>query len=95
MSDAPERIWFLWAVGGPNGRVFASKVDHSEEGYPEYRRADLPPTLAQAMMVPEVRELVEAFKVLLEAHESGWIAGEDWGAAERARAALHRIGETK
>jgi hypothetical protein len=58
MSDAPERIWasvdpmypehhggFWW---GENCRGT------------EYRRADLPPTLAQAMQVPEVRELVDA-----------------------------------
>ena len=92
MSDAPERIWaWRFHSGARNEHMDGGLCQQPDARETEYRRADLPPTLAQAMMVPEVRELVEAFKVLLEAHESGWIAGEDWGAAERARAALHRI----
>jgi len=98
MSDAPERIWFLWDAELPNGRVFASKVDHSEEGYPEYRRADLPATLAQAMMVPEVRELVEALEnamghldTPIGRRKLGIDANVKW--LTDARAALHRIKE--
>ena len=105
MSDAP----FVQAARAETGirdqnnlrAAIRGRADHEEierlwEKCERWTvRADLPPTLAQAMMVPEVREVVESAKALLEAHESGWIAGEDWGAAARARAALHRIGKTK
>jgi hypothetical protein len=94
MSDAPERIWATVDVdvSAQIIDVYAQASPDGFVGHPvEYRCADLPPTLAQAMMVPEVRELVEAAKALLEAHESGWAAGKDWGAAERTRAALRRI----
>ena len=37
----------------------------------------------------ENERLRGALDDLLEAHESGWIAGEDWGASDRARAALN------
>ena len=56
-------------------------------------RADLPPTLAQAMMVPEVREIINALKII---EQRGYILrGAGHTAQTTARAALYRIGETK
>jgi hypothetical protein len=60
MTDAPERIW-LQTAGEWAG---ASEVTWCEmpmnDGDHEYRRSDAPPTLAEAMTVPEVRALVAA-----------------------------------
>lgn len=39
---APEKLWLLWREGGHvKCRVVASEMDHSDEGFPEYIRADL------------------------------------------------------
>jgi hypothetical protein len=38
---APDKIWLLWSVPAPSGRISASRLDHSGEGYPEYIRSDL------------------------------------------------------
>ena len=65
------------------------------------RRADLPPTLAQAIAMPEVRKLVEALRPFYAAVfndngdvtvSTGHITTRDW---LRLETALHRIGETK
>lgn len=56
MADAPERIW-IDAWGGNWSPVAGGTQTH------EYIRADLArpaPTLAEALDVPEVKELVEA-----------------------------------
>ena len=60
----------------------------TESGNVEYRRADLPPTPAEAMRCPEVAVAIAAMRELIVAHASGWIDGEDWGAGSRARDAL-------
>ena len=103
MSDAPELIWMPHHGEGP---WFIKPVQPATE----YRRADLPPTLAQAMVVPEVRELVEKVEFLLDRLSEFELADDDASAArmtrdymghimpaeERARTALHRIkGETE
>ncbi len=81
MSDMPERIWLT-------DRDVAETVDGIGT---EYRRADLPPTLKQAMMVPEVRELVETLKII-ERH--GYLPrGPGHTAQTTARAALRKINE--
>ena len=41
-----------------------------------------------------VARLVEALKDLLDAHESGWPDKQDWGAGDRARAALRDMDTT-
>lgn len=58
MIDAPERIWLLWRDHPPRGRFAASSMDHGDDGFPEYRRADRPPTLAEALALPEIAALV-------------------------------------
>ena len=97
MTDAPERIWLSHAGSAREYDVPISRVNKPID-YPgtvrEYIRADLAPTDAQIMAHPKVRALVKALRGLLEAHESGWIAGEDWGAADRARAALKNMEPT-
>ena len=88
MNDVSERIW-------ANGLGVYGEVDH---GGTEYRRADLPPTLAQAMAVPEVRELVEALQTsnaLLGSIPALKNNQRVADAIHANRAALHRIGDTK
>lgn len=60
-GDAPERIWAnrTWTPGGFGVLSGTLDLEPSElAAQTEYRRADLPPTLAEAMAVPEVRALV-------------------------------------
>lgn len=71
MTDALERIWARkhpvkhghhWHDATSSAEV-ATDINGSPgtiNHFVPYRRADLPPTLAEAMMVPEVRALVEA-----------------------------------
>ena len=63
MSELPERIWLTNFVkdqyGARLGRGAVSDLDHGSE-YPEYRRADLPPSEADILAHPKVRGLVEA-----------------------------------
>lgn len=60
MTDAPERIWAShpgvgWdAIGGAWHHI----RDAHDPPQVLYRRADLPPTLAEAMTVPEVRAFI-------------------------------------
>jgi hypothetical protein len=62
MTDAPERIW-LQTAGEWAG---ASEVTWCEmpmnDGDHEYRRSDAPPTLAEAMTVPEVARAIDAME---------------------------------
>jgi hypothetical protein len=63
MTDAPERIWALIPPASPamsGGWRDTVPPAHWGADAVEYRRADAPPTLAEAMTVPEVRALVEA-----------------------------------
>ena len=62
-GDAPERIWAnrTWTPGGFGVLSGTLDLEPSElAAQTEYRRADLPPTLAEAMTVPEVRALLLA-----------------------------------
>ena len=92
--SAPEGIW---AVTEPNdesadilGDVYAQQTPDGMVGKPvKYIRADLcTPTDER------VAALVNALKDLLEAHESGWPDKQDWGAGDRARAALRDMDTT-
>lgn len=66
MSDAPERIW-AWGYGKSRW-----EPQSMEEWYTggiglvhektEYVRADIPPTLEQALQCPEVQALIDATK---------------------------------
>ena len=61
MSDAPERIFA--SRDEQDGWRWPRASKFPEQGPREnieYRRADLPPTLAEALAVPEVKALVEA-----------------------------------
>ena len=99
MSDAPERIWASVDPMYPehHGGFWWGESCRGTE----YRRADIPPTFSQAIALPEVRELVEALGHLVALNEEYAPFGGEifqdrvdrtW---ESARAALHRIGETK
>lgn len=59
-NEAPERIWL---DDVERMHAFLSSEDcegcYGGKGTP-YRRADLPPTLAEALAVPEVAALVDA-----------------------------------
>lgn len=86
MTDAPERLAVHWttadrdtmpsSVGAltPKDSGFLlppPAYSHAERV--AYRRADLPPTLAEALKVPEVRALVEAVEALkLRDLVAGW-----------------------
>jgi hypothetical protein len=53
---APERIWAC--MDGPMVGLFVSGGINM--GWPEYIRADLPPTLEAALKVPEIAALLKA-----------------------------------
>ena len=42
----------------------------------------------------KLKEAVAVINCILEAHESGWPDGQDWGAGNRARAALRDMDTT-
>ncbi|MGA0540688.1 hypothetical protein [Neotabrizicola sp. VNH66] len=54
--DMPERIWIDKGPGATWQRTPCFK------NMTEYRRADLPPTLEQALALPEIAALVEVAK---------------------------------
>jgi hypothetical protein len=64
MIDAPGHIWAYSRFDDDfnGGEWDTSETPDCAPHWPhaKYRRDDLPPTLAQAMTVPEVRGLVEA-----------------------------------
>lgn len=62
MTDAPERIW---ARQYDNGVVGARARPDGD--YTQYRRADLPPTLAEMKTVPEIENLIIYVEILLDA----------------------------
>lgn len=70
MSEAPERIW-AWQTGvqPEHGHFGLWCTETDSEAPTQYRRADLPPTLAQALQVPEVAELFHAANRLAEMDE--------------------------
>ena len=85
MSNAPETIYTCskgkWLVAG-NQPHWPTDV--------EYRRADLPPTLEQALNVPEIKALVDASKaakLALAEHEPYPIA-----VGQRLASALAALG---
>jgi hypothetical protein len=104
MSDAPERIWCLEPQTSAQDQRRVGTWGNWDIGRgTEYRRADLPPTLAQAKMVEEVRKLVEAVEALGAMPEGYCYCSRDRigdhskihePECADLRAALHRIGET-
>ncbi len=64
MTQAPEMPAQIWAYPqgdqSTRGRWHNVPVQHADAA--EYRRADLPPTPAEAMRCPEVAALVEAMR---------------------------------
>lgn len=85
-QEMPDRIW-AWELHDNMG---SSRGWNEKSGWNsvEYRRADLPPTPAEAMRCPEVAAAITAMRGLIAAHASGWIDGADDGAGQRARAAI-------
>jgi hypothetical protein len=83
--SAPDRIWMF----ASELKRFAPGGGMISMGDTEYRRADLPPTLSEALAVPEVRALVEAVR-----HEREMPCqdiGMQLAASEALEAALARI----
>ena len=100
--DAPERVTMARMIGSDKWEPMP--MGHTMSmGYAECIEYYRKPTLAQAMMVPEVRELVEALtlaanrlhrlSVEFTPGSRNFIEAGEWAA--EAHAALHRIGETK
>lgn len=59
MTDAPERVWLDWPAANKGDPVYDEPPERdTQPGQTEYRRADLPPTLAAAQAVPEIAALV-------------------------------------
>lgn len=105
---APEYIWaWTWNHKFPskqngttqwNASIYPSDPDHCAT---EYRRADLPPTLEQALALPEIKALVEALRdttqVLSQClFQTIFVRGQYIDRKElvtAARAALSAIGE--
>ena len=105
---APEYIWaWTWNHKFPskqngttqwNASIYPSDPEHCATAY---RRADLPPTLAQARALPEIKALVEALRKIDALDPEGMIGGCSSDAirglvlrmGEQARAALRAIGE--
>ena len=71
MTDMPETIW-----AKPWNHFHGRWYDESDPDATEYRRADLPPTLAQALKVPEVAAMREALLAVAKRPEK-MIWGED------------------
>lgn len=70
------------------------RVDHPKAGpmvLTLQRVLGKTPTEQRKAAEANVAKLVEAMRGLLEAYESGWSDKQDWGAAERARAALAEV----
>lgn len=61
--SAPERIWATWQedFGAVQIGTWADTVRFEPLGV-EYARADLPPTLAAALAVPEIAAMVESLE---------------------------------
>ena len=98
MSDDPKSIWIFESDGRsvPRAGDWVDEQSEAPEGAPEYRRADLPPTLSAAMELPEVKELMEAMERAIEAIDAAYDGPDDNGAyTVRERAALAAIKEPK
>ena len=93
MVDAPEHIWayarFDDDFNGGDWDALETPDCAPDWPHAKYRRADLPPTPAQAMQVPEVRELHYAATVLIEGFDAGYYRNSP--AANDLRDALRRI----
>jgi hypothetical protein len=96
-DGAPETIWADWDKMHPelNGGTWWGEACKATE----YRRADLPPTLSDAMELPEVRALRDAMQqVLVEYDEFDAAAAEPASMTDailEARAALAQFTEAK
>lgn len=68
MSDMPERIWATPFFEGHPAYGYEGEwhIDPDAAGGTPYRRADAPPTLAEAMRCPEVTSLVKAARLAEE-----------------------------
>jgi len=93
--SGPERIWIEHAEESNPYFYEACELSLAAAPVVEYRRADLPPTLPEALAVPEVAALVEA--AYKEGYSYGYHTGNphknihaDWEAS-KARAALAAI----
>lgn len=88
MTDAPERIWAKTYYGKEiagyweNGPILPNKPENVGV---EYIRADLPPTLAQALAVPEVRALVDGARAMRD-HLMRWADGGPNATAQESEA---------
>lgn len=89
-QEMPARIWAWWFT--PDKIIQEMQggwtADHDKRLI-EYRRADLPPTPAEAMRCPEVAALVEAMRNAIEAIDAAYDGPDDNGRySTRERAAL-------
>ena len=60
MSDDPKSIWIFESDGRsvPRAGDWVDEQSEAPEGAPEYRRADLLPTISAAMQLPEVQDVL-------------------------------------
>ncbi|WP_374290118.1 hypothetical protein [Paenirhodobacter enshiensis] len=91
MTQAPEMPAQIWAYPqdwqSTRGRWHNVPVQHADAA--EYRRADLPPTPAEAMRCPEVAALVEAMRNAIVAIDAAYDGPDDNGRySTRERSAL-------
>lgn len=94
MSDDPKSIWIFESDGRsvPRAGDWVDEQSEAPEGAPEYRRADLPPTLSAAMELPEVRALTHAVASQLTYMD---MCGDHGDLYNRLKAALAAIKEPK
>lgn len=92
-KNAPERIWLQLDIENDQPLEDATwYVDQIEDYDTEYRRADLPPTPAEAMRCHEVMALVEAMRGAIEAIDAAYDGPDDNGLySTRERAAISAL----
>jgi hypothetical protein len=89
--SAPERLNISWRPDEPDdGFLEYTLIGRFLNTNVGYRRDDLPPTLAEALKVPEIAALVDAAIDLGQADEAGQCA-IPWGLVTKMRAALAAI----
>lgn len=87
-NNSPELIWAY----DDGAYVMAFDFETTIGGAVKYRRADLPPTPAEAMRCPEVWALVEAMRRAIEAIDAAYDGPDDNGRySTRERAALSAL----
>lgn len=73
-DDAPERIWLDWPAANKGDPVYDEPPERdTQPGQTEYVRADLPPTLSDALALPEIAALVEAATLV---NQSYWYSSD-------------------